>query len=221
MNTQDTAIIIILGETSSILACIVLALLIALWIKKRRYIKRLSQLISSITDGEEMRRNELSTSFAAIPGIQKTHLDKIVEEIITQERLFYGAISDAFVKNDIHYFEKLDDELAKVTAPYLKLASVDTETSVRSENSQDSNSIIAENNDDIDRTSLDIDSDQENDPQFDLSASDMHPDKDDDDLSQGIKIAEIPEELLGTDENHNPGPGDNLDSSDPIIDRED
>jgi hypothetical protein len=221
MNTQDTAIIIILGETSAILACIVLALLIALWIKKRRYIKRLSQLISSITDGEEMRRNELSTSFAAIPGIQKTHLDKIVEEIITQERLFYGAISDAFVKNDIRYFEKLDSELAKVTAPYLKLASVDTETSVRSENSQDSNSIIAENNDDIDRTSLDIDSDQENDPQFDLSASDMHPDKDDDDLSQGIKIAEIPEELLGTDENHNPGSGDNLDSSDPIIDRED
>lgn len=199
---SDPTITVIFIEISLILLIFLSILIFGILHKKRKLSKLLTAMLKRNMDNREDRRRALIASFSSLPHINENAIEDIAAEIIDREILFYEYISSAIIDMKSRSIDDISDEVMKLVAPYERLSSKNkTEADKINIDRQASENMSPDFDDALDDLLSDDNSSTQNNPEFDLSATN-HESESDEAVSENIlDIAEIPEELLSADAN--------------------
>ncbi|MCB1851127.1 MAG: hypothetical protein KDI83_10170 [Gammaproteobacteria bacterium] len=118
MIAINPLLLLTLSELLLVLIAISVGFVIAGFFRKRNERRAIAKLIRRIKEDESRRRDETRSLMQKNFGIEGEALDAVVNEISREEKRFYQALINLFVRRDVQLLEVLNAECEGVTRPY-------------------------------------------------------------------------------------------------------
>ncbi len=200
MPSPELSTTLILGEIILIETVLIIALSVYFFLKLKNKSLKLKTFLESFLDDEKNRLSILSSTLKKPEFIDDEKYNTALQNIISEENLFYKYLINAFYKNDVKLLDSLSTEIQKITRPCADLLPGDEKP--------DTDEINNEPEIDVDDAIDELLSDNvgtetsiENDPEFDLSEStetvaETPAEELVETSIENSEIAEIPNDLL-------------------------
>jgi len=183
MDSTDPTAIIILSEIVVIETIIIIVFAISFFLKKKKSITQLKEIIRDHEKNTQNRKSELKSTYSTILKLQNSNPEKVIDDLIEHETKFFQNVIKTINTNNISSIRLIDEKIHDLVSPYVQLIPTDTSESTSSEKEE---SPVPDIDSAIDDLLSDEADDAEGDPALDLS----------EELESEDKIEEMPEELL-------------------------
>jgi len=121
MIQLSPVVLLALGELLLISMAAALGLAVAGLVRKSRERRAVAKLIRRIKEDEARRRAETHNLMQENYGFEDQQLESIVNRITREEKRFYQALINLFLRRDVNLMEVLHVECEGVTEPYRTL----------------------------------------------------------------------------------------------------
>lgn len=167
MPSPGLSTIMILGEIVLIETILIILYLIYLYLKSKKKILKLNDLLESFLKDEKNRLDILSSMFHKSELIDEEKYTAALKSIIEKENLFYKYLITVLYHNDLKSLDSLSSEIQEIIKPCVELIPINKE--IDAEEAEDSPEV---NVDDVmDELLSDDEPKIESDPALDLSES--------------------------------------------------
>ena len=206
MDNADPTAVIILSEILAFETIVIIGFAVTFFLKKLKTIKQLKVIINNYEKNTPKRKASLKTTYSNTLPSENKELDKIIDDLVKHELVFFKKTLESFNKNDLSSINHIEKDIHDLVSPYAQLISNEQSDVI---NQEKEDTAVPDIDSAIDDLLAEEADDAEGDPALDLSQK----------IDIDEEIAEIPEELL-SDSNvtesssEDSAPEKNIDKSD-------